>query len=113
MTVQTEESIFTRLAKGEFDAQLDQLGQAVRDRRKYVSQQKGLENKAALAAGDAVVITGGISPKYLIGVTGTVSQRAARRPGDVQVDIDEEYRSLTSRFGPSVGVPANCLAKRN
>lgn len=102
-------SIFIRLANGEFDSQLDQLAEAIRQRRKYVGRQKGLANQAAFTPGTAVVITGSISPKYLVGVTGTVSTRPAHRAGDIQVDIDEAYRYRTRRFGPSVGVPAQCL----
>jgi hypothetical protein len=104
------DSIFDRMAAGEFDQQLPQLLDAIRARRKYLSQQRAFENKSVLTKGMAVVVTSGISPKYLIGVTGVVSARPARRQGDVQVDIDEQYHSRCSRFGKSVGVPANCLA---
>jgi hypothetical protein len=104
-------SIFTDLASGKYDAQLEALSAAIRARRKYLSVQKGLASKAELSPGDKVAITGNISPKYLIGVTGTVSRFPARRAGDVQVDIDEAYHQRVSRYGTSVGVPASCLAK--
>jgi hypothetical protein len=107
----TETSIFTDLANGVYDTQLEALSSAIRARRKYLSAQKGLANKAELTPGDKVAITGNISPKYLIGVTGTVSLRPARRAGDVQVDIDEEFHSRVRRYGTSVGVPASCLTK--
>lgn len=107
----TETSIFDRIARGEFDDQLGQMFDALRSRRKFAGQQKAAANKASMNPGDAVVVTEGISPKYLIGVRGTVSPRPARRAGDVQVDIDEAYRELTRKFGVSVGVPANCLRK--
>lgn len=105
----TEPSIFTRIANGEYDGQLDQLFQALKDRRRFAARQRGLENKASMNAGDRVVITDGISPKYLTGTTGTVSPMPPRRPGDVQVDIDEKFAQARQRFGASVGVPANCL----
>jgi hypothetical protein len=107
----TEPSIFARLANGEFDSQLEQLAAAVRDRRKYATTQQGLANKADMGPGTKVTVTGRISPKYLIGVTGTVSVLPARRAADVQVDIDEAYLDLCRRFGKSVGVPASCLTK--
>ncbi len=107
----TETSVFDRIARGEFDDQLDELFQALKDRRKFAGQQKAAQNKASMNPGDKVRVTAGISPQYLIGVTGTVSPKPARRAGDVQVDIDEAYRARTRKFGTSVGVPANCLAK--
>lgn len=107
----TETSIFDRIAHGEFDDQLEQMFEALRSRRKFAGQQRAARNKASMNPGDAVVVTEGISPKYLIGVTGTVSTRPARRAGDVQVDVDAAYHDLTRKFGVSVGVPASCLAK--
>jgi hypothetical protein len=105
----TEPSIFTRINAGEFDEQLVQLAEALTARRKAVRNSQALENKSAMKPGDRVVITEGISPKYLVGTTGTVSERPARRKGDVQVDIDERYVQARQRFGPSVGVPASSL----
>lgn len=105
---QTETSIFDRIARGEFDGQLTQLFDALKDRRKYLHQQQGLENAATLRPGDRV-LTSGLSPKYLNGLAGTVSPRPAAKAGSLMVDIDEA--EFTGRYGKHVSIPAGCLTK--
>lgn len=106
----TEASIFERITRGEFDTQLPPLFEALRQRRKYIAAQQGLQNAASMLPGDAVVISGSISPKYLVGVTGKVSTLPPPKPGFIQVDIDPGQD--TGRFrATSLGVPAGCLTK--
>jgi hypothetical protein len=109
MNMDPDTTFFDRIADGEFDIVIDILAEAVANRRKFVLDQKGLDNKMTFGPGTKVVICGTIKPKYLIGVTGTVSTRPARRAGDIQVDIDPQYYRRTYRYGISMGVPASCL----
>lgn len=98
------DSVFEQLAAGLYDDKLDALAQAVRARRQYVSA-------STLTPGTKVVVSSGIKPKYLIGVTGTISPAQARRSGDLMVNIDEQYHARVARFGTHVGVPASCLSR--
>lgn len=111
MTATQTGSIFDQMAAGAFDAQLEALAQAIQARRKYLAQQQGLANKAEFGPGTKVAIVGAIRPKYLIGITGTVSTRPARRAGDIQLDVDERWRFQMGRYGMSVGVPGSCLQR--
>lgn len=105
------DSIFDQVASGKYDVQLEALSEAIRARRKYLSQQRGLANQVEFTPGTPVRIAGRISPKYLIGVTGTVSTLPARRRGDILVDVAEEDRWKMGRFGTSISVPAQCLER--
>jgi hypothetical protein len=107
------DSIFDRIAAGDHDAQLEPMFRALNARRKYLAGQKAAANKSEMVAGTRVKITEGIRPHYLVGITGTVSTRPARRAGDVQVDVDPACVGQMGKYGRggSVGVPANCLAR--
>lgn len=112
MTAATAPDIFDQIAAGTYDDQISAIFDALRERRKFVSAQAGVRNKAAMTPGTPVVIHSGIQPKYLLGVTGKVSARPARRAGDIMVEVDEDHRHVTGRFGGQfIGVPAACLAR--
>jgi hypothetical protein len=90
---------------GELDDMVDLLIDAAIARRNFLKDMKAAANRAVMSTGDKVRIGGSISPKYLIGVVGTVSCKPATRRGDIMVEFP--YR--VGRFYGTVGVPASCL----
>jgi hypothetical protein len=101
------EIIIGSIAAGEFDAVLEPLNDLVQARRQMLNEQKKANNKIEFVPGTRVRICGNIRPKYLLGITGTVSVRMPSRRGDIRVDIDPIYRSSMGRYNDSI--PANCL----
>jgi hypothetical protein len=106
-TTITTGAVVEQIARGDHDEQLTVIFEAIRARRKYLSSQRSLANQATLTPGMKVVITGRISPKYLIGLSAVVAPDPAARPGSLMIDIDEGQ--YTGRYGKHVGVPADCL----
>lgn len=76
-------TIVDDILSGKNDEALDAITQAVRDRRNTLDTRKGAE----LAIGDQVVFNDRTSPKYMIGVTATVTRKKAKK---VVVEIDED-----------------------
>lgn len=104
----TAHDVIATIASGEMDDRLDAVISAVRARRRYLADVKVAQNQAALIPGTHVEICGTISPQYLIGVTGKVSDERPRRRGDLMVELDPGQ--YTGRFSSrSLAVPANCL----
>jgi hypothetical protein len=79
------------------------------ERRKILAKVEASLNKAVLVPGTKVRLSG-LSPKYLNGLTGTVTG-PGRRPNDLQVAFDDESKWHARRFGTSVSCPANALTK--
>jgi hypothetical protein len=106
----TAGEIIQAIASGEADGQLEAVFEAYKARRKYVARSTALVNQAELLPGTAVLISGSISPKYLVGVRGKVAERdLAPRAGCILVSVDAgEY---TGRYGRELRVPANCLVR--
>lgn len=102
--------IVKAITSGGADDNLTAVFDAFKARSRYLRTQAAITNQAELAGGTRVRITGGISPKYLVGIAGEVSAcDSAPKAGFLMVDIDEtEY---TGRFGHHLRVPANCLAR--
>jgi len=102
-------SIFDDINAGYWDDGLEAIIEIAVARRKFLHQVQGAKNMATFGPGTPVRVIN-IRPKYLHGITGKVSQKAASRPGDIMIDIDQQwwYR-LGTRFGKCLGVPASSL----
>ena len=102
-------SIFDDIQAGYWDDGLEAIIEIAVARRKFLHQAKGAENKVRFTPGTPVRVIN-IRPKYLHGITGKVSPKAASRPGDLMVEIDQQcwYR-LGSRYGRCLGIPASSL----
>ena len=99
--------VVKELDSGVYDEVLDDLIDMLVVRRRYVRDQKASENRAAFGPGTRVRVTEGISPKYMEGMTGTVSSRYAAKAGYVKVIFD--YSRGRFLRGVEVSMPANCL----
>ena len=104
--------IFNEIEAGIWDDGLDAIIEAAYARRKFVRDMKGAENQVTFQHGDRVRLIN-ISPKYLIGITGTVNkERMPSRRGDLMIDIDDScYYRISHRFSKTVGVPASSLER--
>jgi hypothetical protein len=106
----TSADIVKAITSGAADDNLTAVFDAYKARSRYLRTQEAITNQAELAPGTRVRIAGGIRPRYLVGIRGTVSPRDdSPKPGFLMVDIDESED--TGRFGHHVRVPANCLAR--
>jgi hypothetical protein len=102
--------IIKLIGSGDADDNLSAVFDALRARSKYVRTQVALTNSAELTVGTAVRITGGISPRYLLGIKGKVSPiDDTPKAGHLMIDINED--ECTGRYGKHLRVPANCLAR--
>lgn len=70
---------------GEFDGELDEIIEAVKQRRKVLTAKKA----RALKVGDKVRFNDQASPKYLFGQLATVTHPARAGAQSVQVQLDE------------------------
>jgi hypothetical protein len=103
--------VITHISSGYLDDSLDEISTAIKARHNYTSRMQALRNQAEFVAGTPVVISGNISPRYLLGVTGVVAERTTRRPGDIAVDLDPGQR--TGRYSSTrLDIPAGCLEAR-
>jgi hypothetical protein len=102
-------SIFEDIEAGIWDDGLDALIEAAVARRKFVQDIKGAANKIDFTVGTRVRICGNISPKYLVGLTGTVSIQIPSRRGDLMVTLD--YSRGRFYRGSTIGIPASCLER--
>ena len=100
--------IIQAITNGDADSDMATVSAALRARGKYLSQQKAMVNKATLAPGTRVTIRGNIRPKYLLDLTGTVSEDG-HKAGFIMVDIDAGQ--YTGRYGKHLNIPASCLAR--
>jgi hypothetical protein len=102
--------ITAAITAGDADTGLRTVNDAIRARSRYLRDRAALTNQADLSAvGTKVTIVSGISPKYLIGVTGTVAADTAPKAGRILVDVTPG--TYTGRYGTSLRVPAGCLAR--
>lgn len=103
--------IVTAITSGEADQNITAVFDALKARQRYLRQQQSLANVAELTTGTKVRITNGISPQYLIGVTGMVSFNDLHpKPGFILMDVDDGQD--TGRWsGKQIRVPASCLAR--
>jgi hypothetical protein len=105
----TTEDVISQVADGVHDVNLKALLAAVRARHEYLNRQRGLRNQVAMTPGTRVRVSGNIRPKYLLGLTGTVSGKPSNREGDLHVQLDSHQR--TGRYSHSLNVPATCLTE--
>jgi len=102
--------IFDEIEAGIWDEGLEALAEVIHARRKFVREAKGAKNMRDFQHGDPVRLVN-ISPKYLVGKTGTIDKtRTPNRRGDIMVRIDDRcYRNMSHRFSQVIGVPASSL----
>lgn len=99
-------TIARKIAEGEYDGELDHLNRTAVERIKMLRAQREAAIAAELSVGDRIEITDGISPKYMIGAKGTVTQPP--RGKRVEVDLDH----AAGRFGTDgIRVPLSCVRK--
>jgi len=104
-------SIFDDINAGYWDDGLDAIIEIAVARRNYLRDAKGAENKISFVPGTVVRIIN-IRPKYLNGITGTVTATPANRRGDLMVLVDMHYRHrLGHRFSNMLSIPASSLEK--
>jgi preprotein translocase subunit YajC len=65
-----------------------------------------------IAVGDRVQITGRMNPKYLTGLTGTVTEVNHKR-GCFFIDVDQDHPNLAAakKKRSEVGIPLGCVSK--
>jgi hypothetical protein len=68
---------------------LDRLSETIKTRDRQLADARATRIAAELRLGDRVRITDGISPKYLLGVTGVVDRPASRKEVAIRPDHPE------------------------
>jgi len=93
---------------GKYDDKLEQL-KAEFD---TVLRRRQLLLAGEISVGDRVEITGRMNPKYLTGVTGTVTEVNHKR-GCFFIDVDQDHPNLASakKKRSEVGIPLGCVSK--
>jgi predicted metal-dependent RNase len=95
------EGIIHDLLSGELDSKLDQIQEAIKERRKLLRATKAASSMLSLKAGDRVSLHG-LSPKKINGMEGKVISKQRTRVL-VDMGMDSGYGQIT--------VPAQCLNK--
>ncbi len=112
VTAFSASDLFEDITAGKYDKWLSGLLEAASERKRYLQTMKGVENQQKLKAGTPVRIGPGIKPKYLVGLTGTISDKPAGRKGDLMFEFDDRsYPYVSYRFQRIVGVPASLLTE--
>lgn len=100
--------ILSSIQSGEVDDHLDTITQACRNRRELKAE--------SIMPGTRVRIIRGISPKYLTGLTGEVSDRILKGKGvTLKVTLDEafhdnpQYRRYVNPIDHSIRLPADLV----
>lgn len=83
-------SIASDIFTGEYDAELDDIVDAVRQRREILSRAKLFD----MSIGDAVVFNNKTKPRYLQGLHGKIVDKNRKT---VVVDLNERYTSSQGR----------------
>ena len=94
------------IKEGDFDSQLRDLRQAVRNREFKVANQ--------IKVGDRIKVTGNMSPKYIVGVTGEITAREGGKNPKFWVNLDQDHPNLQGRkygSGGDVGFPIHAVTK--
>jgi hypothetical protein len=102
--------IFNELDAGFWDEGLEALLDAVVARRNYLRDQQGAHNKLDFIPGTEVRLVN-IKPKYLVGITGVVTDQIPSRRGDLMVFIDERCWRRLGKYGTTLSIPASSLEK--
>lgn len=98
-TIDQTAAIVAQIVGGDIDADLDTIADAVRLRQQAIARNVG----AALRPGSKIEIGGNISPKYMIGITGTVVRVAGKK---AVITIAESQGRFTA--GAEIKVPLTC-----
>jgi hypothetical protein len=94
---------------GQVDDMVGLIYDAAVARKEFLKEMRGAMNRATMAPGTKVRLIN-IRPKYLHGITGTVSAATPSRRGDIMVDIDPScHHRLGYRYNKLLGVPASSL----
>lgn len=105
-------ALLKHLSRGRLDEYLDTIIDTAMARRRYLNEQKAIRNKAMMIPGTRVKISGNIKPKYLWGLTGTVTDAEFPRPRSnkdfVAMRLD---RGVVGRYGPTVFCPPALLSR--
>jgi hypothetical protein len=101
-------SIFDDIESGIWDEGLDAIIEAAVARRSFLRDMKGANNKINFVPGTHVRVVN-IRPKYLTGITGTVSFKTADRRGDLMVDVDPRCYHRLGRYSRTLSIPASSL----
>lgn len=95
------ETIIECVQGGQFDESLFKLASVVKDRQWKVSRQIGV--------GDRIRVVGNMSPKYIVGATGTVVGKHRDR---IEADIDPEFvKGRKFEGGGPLGFPYGNVVK--
>ena len=96
-------TIIDAVLDGAADDNLNGISQAVRQREKTVATR----NAAKMKRGDSVRLCGNLSPKYLVGLEGTVDGPAVS--SRIPVMLGEADADIAHRFGNPIRVPVACV----
>jgi|TARA_R110002153_G_scaffold54346_8_gene151489 hypothetical protein len=94
------EGIIHDLLSGELDSKLDQIQEAIKERRKLLRATTAASSMLELRKGDRVSLYG-LSPKKINGSEGVVWSKKRTR---ITVNMDDKEMGL-------IDVPAQCLKK--
>lgn len=89
-----------KIVLGEYDADLDRIANAITERRKVLDRKTRL----ALKVGDRVMFSSRVKPRYMHGMTGTVTGFLDKR---IQVELDHPL----GRFRGTLRCPVSILEK--
>lgn len=92
----------TDIVRGLHDDDLDEISEAIKARRKLNGKIDGMSKFAALQVGDRVTLSATARPKYLAGVSATVTKKNRTR---VVIDLDER----AGRFHTNITAPPELL----
>lgn len=96
--------LFDEIRGGAFDDRLGAIITECQARKTLLARVRVKE----LRAGDTVILTGGLRPKYLRGATATVIRTT---PSKVVVDFPKDMDLRRYSGAQSVQVPATCVEK--
>jgi preprotein translocase subunit YajC len=91
------------IISGVHDHQLEEMSEAIRQRKKLKRTQNTAMAMVTMKVGDVVILKG-LNPKYINGLRGKVVDLKRTK---ISVMLDEGQ--YTGRFGRRVVCPANCL----
>jgi len=90
----TQSQVLLAIAGGTCDDDLDAVFNVYKDRSKFVRNLGAVENYATITVGQKVELVN-ISPKYLAGMTGEVTDKDGK---NFTVLLDPEFRAEAGRY---------------
>lgn len=107
-------ALVKHISRGRLDVYLDDIFEAIRERKNHKRNQLAAHNRVILKPGVRVKIANGIKPRYLAGLKGTVidPEQAGHLPrgnnGAIPIRLDF---GKVRRYGPTVFVPPGAMSK--